>query len=82
MAKIFPANEFDLSEETPRGERDLYDALKKLPDDFFVFHSYRYERVSGSHIHFFENDFLILHLLYGCMNATPMRPRQSTGSNG
>jgi hypothetical protein len=68
MAQIYPAHEFDLAEDTPDAEKKLYKALKELPDDWFVFHSYKYvKRNSSKGLSFYENDFLIANMLYGVM---------------
>lgn len=60
MAYIFP-NKEDL-DDTPYSERIVYDQLLKLPDDFYIFHSVRWNKRSSKFSSTWkENDFLILH---------------------
>ena len=35
--------------EPKSGEKDMFDALKKLPDDYYVFHSYRLVQLIFKH---------------------------------
>lgn len=53
----------------PEAEKRLYKALQSLPDDFVVFHSFKWGKRNSEHkrVSFFENDFLILHKKYGLL---------------
>ena len=58
MARIIPKNELDFNRSI--GEEQVYNALKKLNDDYIVFHSIRWENKS-EFIEYGEADFIVLH---------------------
>lgn len=50
------------------GEKYMYDALKLLPDDYYVFHSYRLvQLIPDKGLNENEIDFLIFNPNYGCL---------------
>ena len=50
------------------GEERMFQALKQLPDDYYVFHSYRVvELISGKGLNENEIDFFIFNPNYGCL---------------
>ena len=54
--------------EPKSGEKDMFDALKKLPDDYYVFHSYRLvQLIPDKGLNENEIDFLIFNPNYGCL---------------
>ena len=49
-------------------EEEMFNALKTLPDDYYVFHSYRLVRlIPGKGLDENEIDFLIFNPKYGCL---------------
>lgn len=65
-AHIFPKGE-DLT-ELPASEKDVYDFLSKLNDDFYVFHSVQWAKKSHKwKTTWKENDFLILNKKLGML---------------
>ena len=44
-------------------EEIMFNSLEKLPDEYFVFHSFRTTQVSDGMLHETETDFLIFNLL-------------------
>lgn len=65
MAKMIPTDGYF---EPSSGERDMFDALKKLPDEYYVFHSYRLvQLIPDKGINENEIDFLIFNPNYGCL---------------
>ena len=66
MAQIYPIKE-DLS-ELPYSEMRVYDALSKLGDEFYIFHSVQWvKRGNKWKSTWKENDFLILHKKLGAI---------------
>lgn len=54
--------------EPKSGEKDMFEALKKLPDDYYVFHSYRLvQLIPDKGLNENEIDFLIFNPNYGCL---------------
>ena len=49
-------------------EKEMFDALKTLPDDYYVFHSYRLVRlIPDKGLNENEIDFLVFNPKYGCL---------------
>lgn len=65
MAKMIPS-EIGYYEKRS-GENLMYDALSKLPDNYYVFHSYKVVSLFGNSINECEADFLIFNPNYGCL---------------
>lgn len=66
MAKMIPADggAFNVAS----GEERMFQALKQLPDDYYVFHSYRVvELIPGKGLNENEIDFFIFNPNYGCL---------------
>lgn len=65
--------------EPKSGEKDMFEALKNLPNDYYVFHSYRLvQLIPDKGLNENEIDFLIFNPNYGCLfieckNATISR---------
>ena len=50
------------------GEKNMFEALRKLPDDYYVFHSYRVVRlIPDKGLNENEIDFLVFNPKYGCL---------------
>ena len=49
----------------------MFEALKKLPDDYYVFHSFRITAVTENTFYESETDFIVFNRKYGviCMEA-------------
>lgn len=65
MAKMIPS-EIGYFEHKS-GEDQLFIALSKLPDDYYVFHSYRTITKIGNLMNENEADFLVFNPKYGCL---------------
>lgn len=48
-------------------ENEMFNSLSKLPDDYYVFHSYRIVSIIGNKVNENEADFLIFNPKYGCL---------------
>lgn len=65
MAKMIPTDGYF---EPSSGEREMFEALKKLPDEYYVFHSYRLvQLIPDKGINENEIDFLVFNPDYGCL---------------
>ena len=54
--------------EPKSGEKDMFEALQKLPNDYYVFHSYRLvQLIPDKGLNENEIDFLIFNPNYGCL---------------
>ena len=49
------------------GENEMFASLSKLPDDYYVFHSYRVVSMIGNDVNESEADFVIFNPKYGCL---------------
>ena len=65
MAKMIPS-EIGYYEHKS-GEDQMFTALSKLPDDYYVFHSYRVVTIAGNTLNENEADFLVFSPKYGCL---------------
>lgn len=65
MAKMIPTEITFFKEES--NEQTLFEALKNLSDDYYVFHSYRVSQMASDCLSEYEADFLIFNPLYGCL---------------
>ena len=63
-------------------EEIMFNSLEKLPDEYFVFHSFRTTQVSDGMLHETETDFLIFNQRKGvvCVEAKAGRVRYENGS--
>ena len=69
--------------EPKSGEKDMFDALQKLPNDYYVFHSYRLvQLIPGKGLNENEIDFLIFNPNYGCLFIECKNARVSRNENG
>lgn len=68
--------------ETRSAENEMYVALSKLPDDFYVFHSYRVLEMTNNEINENETDFLVFHPSYGCLVIEAKNGHVSRDENG
>lgn len=65
MAKMIPTDSYF---DPASGEKDMFEALKKLSDDYYVFHSYRLvQLIPDKGLNENEIDFLIFNPNYGCL---------------
>ena len=80
MAIMIP----DLPREyTPQSlEGDMFNALKRLPDDYYVIHSFRNVYVKDNVLHEGEADFVVFNQKYGllCIEAKAGRVKYQKGS--
>lgn len=54
--------------EIPKSEKDVYDFLSKLPDDFYIYHSVQWEKINNKwKTTWKENDFLIINKELGML---------------
>lgn len=53
--------------EKKSGENDMFVALSHLPNDYFVFHSYRVRQLLDGGLNDGEADFLVFNPKYGCL---------------
>lgn len=69
MATMIPDKPHDFDPASQEGL--MFDALKKLPDDYYVFHSFRITAVTENTFYESETDFIIFNRKYGviCMEA-------------
>lgn len=58
MAKMIPKNEMNFNRSI--GEKEVYNSLKKLDDEYIVFHSIRWENRNKYNI-CGEADFIVIH---------------------
>ena len=66
MARMYPCIREKLS--GPEAEKMVYDELKKLPNEYTIFHSVQWVKKNLSrNFTWYENDFLILHKDYGIL---------------
>lgn len=66
MAYMYPCIREKVS--APTAEQLVYDELKKLPDDYFIFHSVQWVRKNlNRNFTWYENDYLIFHKYYGIL---------------
>ena len=66
MAKIYP--EFEDNYHGSYGEFQIFNALKKLPDDWYIYHSLNWkERSKNGRISWGEADFVIFNKSYGIL---------------
>ena len=65
MAKMIPSEIGYYAQKS--GENEMYAALSKLPDDYYVFHSYRVVSMIGNDMNENEADFLIFNPKHGCL---------------
>ena len=63
MAHMIPATPKEFGERSHEG--DVFNALKKLPDDYYVFHSFRITDVNDNVFHESETDFVIYNRTLG-----------------
>lgn len=79
MATMIPdiPHEFDPASQ----EGLMFDSLKRLPDDYYVFHSFRITTVSENTFFESETDFVIFHRKYGvlCLEAKSGMVRYENG---
>jgi len=80
MAIMLPDNPKDFD---PRSKEDImFESLKKLPDDYYVFHSFRITQITNNVIRENEIDFLIFNKNKGilCIEAKAGCVRYENGS--
>lgn len=66
MAYMYPCIREKVS--APTAEQLVYDELKKLPNDYFIFHSVQWVRKNlNRNFTWYENDYLIFHKYYGIL---------------
>lgn len=66
MAKIYPNVEVNFNNSY--GEWKIFESLKKLPDDWYVFHSVKWsEKRNFGNVTWGEADFVIFNALYGIL---------------
>lgn len=65
MAIMIPAKPLEVPEHSH--EDEMFDALEKLSDDYYVFHSFRIITNDGNIIHESETDFVIFNRYKGLM---------------
>ncbi len=53
--------------ERKSGENDMFVALSTLPNDYFIFHSYRVRQLVDGGLNDGEADFLVFNPKYGCL---------------
>lgn len=65
MANMIPVegNEFDIKSK----EKEMFDALKTLSNDYYIFHSYRITSLTERGLNENEIDFLVFNPYYGCL---------------
>lgn len=65
MAKMIPTDSYF---DPASGEREMFEALKQLSDDYYVFHSYRLvQLIPDKGLNENEIDFLVFNPNYGCL---------------
>ena len=69
MAIMIPEKPHEFEPASQEGL--MFDALSKLPDDYFVFHSFRITSVENNTLYESETDFIIFNRKYGviCLEA-------------
>lgn len=70
-------HEFD-----PRSlEGEMFDALSKLPDDYYIFHSFKMNYVTGNYLNQHETDFIIFNRTKGiiCLEAKATKAKYENG---
>jgi len=65
MAKMYPSRQLDFNGSV--GEEEVYNALKKLPDEYFVFHSLAWSHKKTVGVSWGEADFTIFHRIKGML---------------
>ena len=66
MARMYPCLREKIS--APTAEQLAYDELKKLPNEYTIFHSVQWVRKNiNRNFTWYENDYLILHKEYGIL---------------
>ncbi len=65
MAKMIPSKPINIPQYSR--EDEMFSALEKLPDDYYIFHSLRIIKKSGNNIKESETDFVIFHPEKGIM---------------
>ncbi len=69
--------------EPKSGEKDMFEVLQKLPNDYYVFHSYRLvQLIPDKGLNVNEIDFLIFNPNYGCLFIECKNSRVSRNENG
>lgn len=69
--------------EPKSGEKDMFYALQKLPNDYYVFHSYRLvQLIPDKGLNENEIDFLIFNPNYGCLFIECKNARVSRNESG
>ena len=80
MAIMIPTDSYF---EPSSGEKRMFEALKKLPDDYYVFHSYRLVHlIPDKGLSENEIDFLIFNPNYGCLFVECKNSKVSRDANG
>ena len=66
MARIFP--ELETNFNGSYGEKQVFDAFKNLPDDWYIFHSIKWsERRKTGYVTWGEADFIVLNKRFGML---------------
>ena len=66
MAYMYPCIREKVN--APTAEQLVYDELKKLPNDYIIFHSVQWVRKNlNRNFTWYENDYLIFHKDYGIL---------------
>lgn len=66
MAKIYP--KFETNFNNSHGEKRVFEAFEKLPDDWYVFHSVKWsEKRRSGNVSWGEADFLVFNKRYGML---------------
>ena len=80
MATMIPTDSYF---DPASGEKEMFEALKKLPEDYFVFHSYRLvQLIPDKGLNENEIDFLVFHPDYGCLFIECKNSRVKRDENG
>lgn len=80
MAKMIPS---EISYYDKKSKEDvMFHALSTLPNDYFVFHSYRVQDMLGGNVNESEADFLIYHHDYGCLIIEAKNGKVYRNENG
>ena len=79
MATMIPEKPRQFEEASQEGT--MFAALEKLPDDYYVFHSFRITKVKDNVFHESETDFVIFHQNKGilCLEAKAGRVKYERG---
>ena len=68
MAIIYPKEEFRLNDNVPFSEREVYNKLRTLSNDYVIFHSVNWVKKNKYQAFtWYENDFLIIHKSLGIL---------------